>query len=1081
MHKGYYRFPTIHGDRVAFVCEDDLWTVSVEGGIARRLTTSLSEVITPCYSPDGNWIAFVAKDEGHPEVYVMPAEGGEPKRLTYQGAGYVRVVGWTPDGSAVIYSSNAECPPREVWLWRVSPEGGLPTRYPYGIAHHISFGASGAVILGRHTGDPARWKRYRGGTAGVFWIDREGNGEFVRFKPTDGNLTAPMWIGERIYFVSDHEGIANIYSCLPDGSDLRRHTHHEEYYVRSPQTDGKRILYHAGAELYVLNLATDENRLIPIELRSPRMQAQRKFVETEKYLQEYTLHPKGHSLLLTVRGKPFVMGNWEGAVIQHGDAQGVRYRLSHFLPDGERIITVSDASGEPRLELHTPARITCYEEFDIGHPYRMEVCPTAERVALSNHRFELLIFDMALRELRLVERSEYAGIAGFAWSPCGRWLAYSFAPNERTHIIKIYDTETGAIHAVTQPEFRDVQPAWDPGGEMLYFLSYRDYDPVPDNLQFELAFPMGMRVMAVVLRKDIPHPLLPAPRPFEEPQPPSAKPSPAKEEGANPTPPEGSEPTPATRIDFDEIYLRVITVPLPAGIYGQVAGLSNKRVIATQFPVEGMLGKDWFSEEEEGKGTLLMYDFQNAKTETLVSKVSDFTLSLDGKTLAYRSGKRLRVLPAGQKPDEKHEQAPPSRESGWIDLSRVRCAVVPTKEWQQMYREAWRLQREFFWSADMSGVDWQKVYDRYYPLLERVATRSEFSDLMWEMQGELGTSHCYEFGGDYRQPPSYTLGFLGAEYEWDETAGGYRITRILTGDPWLEDADSPLNEPGVNAQVGEVLLAINGRRLTRTLTPSEALLHLSGTNVQLTLRTRDGQTRTVTTKTLRDEAKLRYREWVLRNREYVHQHTNGQVGYVHIPDMGWWGFSEFHRGFMAELVRPALIVDVRANGGGFVSPLLLEKLARKRLGYDVPRWGKPVPYPYDSVMGPIVAITDERAGSDGDMFSHAFKLMKIGILIGKRTWGGVIGISPKSVFVDQGLTTQPEYAFWFYDVGWRVENYGTDPDIEVDYAPQDYMAGRDPQLERAIEEILRLMEQNPPRLPDFEPRPKLPLPSGLPR
>jgi tricorn protease len=515
MHKGYYRFPTIYGDTVAFVCEDDLWTVSVDGGVARRLTTSLSEVITPHYSPDGQWLAFVARDEGHPEVYVMPAEGGEPRRLTYQGAARVQVLGWTPDGTAVIYNSTAARPPREVGLWSVALDGGLPARYPYGLAHHISFGPNGAVILGRHTADPARWKRYRGGTAGVFWIDREGTGEFVPFKPTDGNLTAPMWIGERIYFVSDHEGIANIYSCLPNGSDLQRHTHHEEYYVRYPSTDGKRIVYHAGADLYVLDLATGENRLIPVELRSPRTQAQRKFVEAEKYLQEYTLHPKGHSLLLTVRGKPFVMGNWEGAVVQHGEPQGVRYRLSRFLSDGKRIITVSDASGEPRLELHTPDGITRYEEFDIGHPYRLEVCPTADRVALSNHRFELMIFDIERRELKLVERSEYAMIEGFAWSPCGRWLAYSFAPNERTHIIKIYDAETGAIHPITQPEFRDVLPAWDPDGELLYFLSYRDYDPVPDNLQFEMAFPMGMRVMAVVLRKDLLNPLLPSPRPFE--------------------------------------------------------------------------------------------------------------------------------------------------------------------------------------------------------------------------------------------------------------------------------------------------------------------------------------------------------------------------------------------------------------------------------------------------------------------------------------------------------------------------------------------------------------------------------------
>lgn len=1068
MSKGYYRFPTIYGNQVAFVCEDDLWTVPLQGGVARRLTTTLSMVSTPHYSPDGQWLAFVAREEGHSEVYVMPAEGGMPKRLTYQGAGVVRVVGWTPDAKEIIYHSSAGCPPREVRLWRVPVEGGLPTMYPYGIAHAISFGVNGGIILGRHTVDPARWKRYRGGTAGVFWIDRKGTGEFVLFKPTEGDHTAPMWIGERIYFVSDYEGIANLYSCLPDGSDLQRHTRHEEYYVRFPSTDGKRIVYHAGADLYAYDITTGENLLIPVEVPSPRMQTQRKFVETEKYLQGFSLHPKGHSLLLIVRGKPFAMGNWEGAVVQYGEPQGVRYRMARWLADGERIATVSDATGEERLELHTPEGITRYESFDVGIVYRMEACPTANKVAIANHRFELWVFNFDTGEPVLVERSEAGMIEGFAWSPDGRWLAYSFAPNERTHIIKIYDTLSDTRHAITEPEFRDALPAWDPEGDLLYFLSYRNYDPVYDQMQYEMSFAMGQYVMAVALRKDVPNPLLPTPHAHEA----SEKATDTKSDETHSRAPKPIE------IDFDEIALRVITVPLPGGIYGQVAGLDKKRVLVSRFPIEGTLGKsDWTDTREEGKGTLVLYDFQKAHSEELVHGVTRFALSLDGKTLVYQSGNRLRVLPAGQKPEEKYAHERPSRESGWVDLGRVRCAVVPSAEWRQMYREAWRLQREFFWTSNMSGVDWQRVYDRYAPLLERVATRAEFSDLMWEMQGELGTSHCYEFGGDYRQPPQYTLGFLGAEFEWDESAQGYRIIHIHRGDPWVEEADSPLNEPGVLAQVGEVLLAINGQRLSRTRPPGELLLNQAGMPVQLTLQTPEGRVRTVVVKTLTSEAKLRYREWVNHNRAYVHQKTNGQVGYVHIPDMGYWGFSEFHRGFLPELVRPGLIVDVRGNGGGFVSALIWEKLARKRLGYDVPRWGKPIPYPYDSVMGPIVALTDERAGSDGDMFSHAFKLMRIGPLIGKRTWGGVIGVWPKSVFVDQGLTTQPEYAFWFYDVGWRVENYGTEPDIEVDYAPHDYAQGRDPQLDRAIEEILKRMESDPPRLPDFEPRPTRALPT----
>lgn len=1072
MH-GYYRFPTIHGDSITFVCEDDLWTVPVEGGIARRLTTSLSEVSRPQYSPDGSLLAFTAREEGHPEVYVMPSLGGEAKRLTYQGANAL-VAGWSPDGKHIFYASNVGRPFWEAWLWRVPPEGGHPQQLPYGPANHISFGPQGGIVLGRNTGDPARWKRYRGGTAGRLWIDLKGEGEFQLLQPAEGNLTAPMWIGERIYFISDHEGIGNLYSCLPNGEDLQRHTHHEEFYCRYPSTDGKRIVYHAGAELYVYEIASGREYRVPVEFRSSRTQRQRKFVEVGKYLQEYELHPEGHSLALTVRGKLFTMGNWEGAVLQHGERDGVRYRLSQWLNDGTRLVTISDATGEERIEVHVgdgsqpPTR---FEEFDIGHTYQLAVSPTKDQIVLHNHRFELLFVDLETRQMRLLDKSEYDSIAGVAWSPDGRWVAYGFAATERTHSIKICKVETGETWLVTPPEFHDVAPAWDPEGQYLYFLSYREYNPVYDQLHFDLGFPRAMRAMLVTLRKEVPNPFLPPPRPLEKPQ--------GKQDAGNKggDQKEGETEEKRVEIDFEGIHLRVMKLPFPEGIYGQIAGIPDSKVLLTSFPLEGSLDRNWFPEEPEAKGMLYLYDFKEQKSEEILKNVTSFTLSRDGKTLAYRSGNRLRVLRAGQKPEEKFEREKPGRQSGWIDLDRVKASVVPTLEWRQMYREAWRLQRDYFWSEDMSGVDWQLVYERYRPLLERVATRAEFSDLMWEMQGELGTSHCYEFGGDYRPAPNYAQGFLGADFEYDEQADGYRITHIVEGDPWDEKGDSPLNEPGVNVEVGDLLLAINGQRLARDRAPGELLVNTAEQEVQLTVRShRSGETRVVRVKTLRNETPLRYREWVRKNRDYVHEKTGGKVGYLHIPDMGPRGYAEFHRGFLPELVYPGLIVDVRSNGGGHVSPLILEKLARRRVGYDVPRWGKPIPYPYESVMGPMVAITDERAGSDGDIFSHCFKLMKLGVLIGKRTWGGVIGISPKSIFVDGGLTTQPEYAFWFHDVGWAVENYGTDPDIEVEYRPQDYMAGRDPQLDRAIEEILKQMEENPPRLPDFRDRPKRPLP-----
>jgi tricorn protease len=533
---------------------------------------------------------------------------------------------------------------------------------------------------------------------------------------------------------------------------------------------------------------------------------------------------------------------------------------------------------------------------------------------------------------------------------------------------------------------------------------------------------------------------------------------------------------------------------VPESIYHQIKGINKGKVLFTSFPVEGSLDNDRRSNNKVGKGVLEMYDLAERKKEFIVSGVNSFDVSSDRKSLIYRSGKNLRAIKAGEKPD--NEAKGYTKKSGWIELSRARVAVNPPDEWRQMFREAWRLQRDHFWTEDMSEVDWQLVYERYISLVDRVATRSEFSDLMWEMQGELGTSHAYELGGDYRPAPRYEQGFLGADFEYDAEADAYRLTHIVQGDSWVEEFDSPLNRLGVNVQVGDHLLAIDGQRLNQGVSPQQLLVNRSGAEVQLTFAAEsDPQaqeaktekkedsaesecqpTRTVLVKTLPGERQARYREWVETNRRQVHEATNGRVGYVHVPDMGAFGYAEFHRYYLTESEREGLIVDVRFNGGGNVSQLLLEKLARRRLGYDKPRYGEAWPYPFHSVLGPLVALTNEHAGSDGDIFCHAFKMMGLGPLIGKRTWGGVIGIWPRHSLVDGTYTTQPEFSSWFEDVGWGVENYGTDPDIEVEVKPQDYAKGRDPQLARAIKEILALMAENPPRVPDFGPRPSRALP-----
>ena len=550
------------------------------------------------------------------------------------------------------------------------------------------------------------------------------------------------------------------------------------------------------------------------------------------------------------------------------------------------------------------------------------------------------------------------------------------------------------------------------------------------------------------------------------------------------SPADTHKPAANIEIDFEGISGRIVGFPIEEGRYEQIVAAPG-RALFTQFPVRGSLGHSFIKDEPHDDGTLLAYDFSEQRCGSLANEVGEIRLAADHHTLVYRSAYRLRAIDAlellgdaDQRPTIGTES---SRRTGWIDVSRASVAVEPRDEWAQMYYEAWRLQREQFWDKAMSQVDWGVVRDRYAVLLPRIRTRGELSDLFWEMQGELGTSHAYEYFGDYRRPPSYKVGLLGADLAFDERSGGYRIVRILRGDSWNRDSDSPLAEPGLRVREGEIIIGVGGLAVSRERSVESLLVNHAGREVALTLLDLEGVRRRVIVKTLRDERALRYRNWVDANRKLVHDRTDGRVGYVHIPDMGPAGFAEFHRGYLAEFNREGLIVDARYNRGGHVSALLLEKLGRKRVGYDIPRHGLPRPYPDESVAGPLVGLTNQFAGSDGDIFSHCFKLYKLGPMVGKRTWGGVIGIWPQHPLVDGTITTQPEFSFWFTDVGWKVENYGTDPDFDIDVAPHDYRDGKDPQMEKALELVLAALREHPVKLPSFDGRPNLAPPKLPPR
>ena len=1108
----YLRQPSLQGDTLVFVADDDLWRCSVQGGTAVRLTAGLSEPATPCLSPCGRWIAFTGRDELHSEVWLMPAAGGPARRLTFLGSD-LAVRGWAPDGR-ILFSSNHGQPFFRNWhCFLIAPEGGQPERVPVGQAQHLAYLAHPAAgvgvrrLVGRNTADPARWKRYRGGTAGHLWVESAAcDGQFRRMTELPGNLTSPMWLqiggAHRVAFLGDGEGVGNLYSCTPDGTDLRRHTDHgtadgeAPFYARHASTDGTRVVYQSGGDLWLWDPASDSAHRVPITLPSARAQAARKFMPAADHIQGLQLHPQGHSLALEARGQLFSFALWEGAVRQHG-GPGQRLRFGQWLADGHTLVAVGDASGEDQVQLFSAAgpglqaaRTLPWPAAQLGRITALAVAPQGTLVALANHRNELWVGDVADATaatpsgLLRIAHSAFGRIEDPCWAPGGGWLACTFPTDTRHTAILLADAATGHTLLATQPEFRDYAPAFDPEGKYLYFLSLRSFDPVYDSVQFELSFPRAAKPYLVALQAGGPPPFEPTPRGVREGLGEGAK------LGINATSTAADKPvqTPAdpsgfAAIDTDGLAQRVAPFPVKEGLFGQILGAAGGRVLWTQLPMLGAHGRGG---HKDSAGRVEVFEFATGEARTLADKADHMVLAVDRHTLLLRHGKDLRVIDAARTPDDKPAPPPPghNRKSGRIDLARVRLQVDPPREWAQMFREVWRLQRDHFWTADMSGIDWDAVYTRYAALLPRIATRGELSDLIWELQGELGTSHAYEQGGDHRKPPAVALGHLAADLALVTQPDGtpaWEIARLVHGDTWDPVADSPLRAVGVEARVGERIVAVGGQPVSASEPPQALLVHQAGSKVALTLasspKDADGNsTREVLVTTLADETPARYRAWVEANRAWVHQASGGRVGYLHVPDMMSAGFAEFHRYFATECDRDALLVDLRYNRGGHVSQLLLEKVARRRVAWNSMRWGQPEPYPGESPAGPVVALTNEHAGSDGDIFSHNFKLMDIGTLVGMRTWGGVIGIWPRHTLADGSQTTQPEYSFWFKDVGWAVENFGTEPDVEVDNAPQDDAFNapeRDRQLAAATVQALAAADARGVDRPAFGPRPQL--------
>lgn len=1105
----YLRDPSILGSALAFVADDDIWLTSTSETLARRLTADTVPVSDPRISPDGSAIAFTSRRDGVSEAYVVELTGGDARRLTYFGDGTTRVTGWSGDGKVIVTSATGEPFRSRTWAYAVDPDRGRADRLHFGPVSAVRVGPTGSVVLGYNQARTrgASWKRYRGGRSASLLIDVAGSGEFARFMADlDGQLEDPMWVGDRVAFLSDHEGCGNVYSVTPDGTGLLRHTDHDEFYARAAQSDGTRVAYQSGGDIWLLEElgADSQPRRLDIELSTPRTGRSEWRLRARQGVGAFSPGQKGQASAVTVRGNTFWLTLRDGPARHLAGGGAVRTRMPvTFGPVGaEAIAYVTDATNEDAIEVvraapepagaPEPRRIGAGE---LGRILSLEGSPDGRHLAAVTHDGRVVLVDVESAELQTIDESEHGEASGLTFSPDSRWLAWSSVGRHRLRQIKLARLVTGLeVFEATPLRFDDHCPAFTPNGKYLAFLSARTFDPVYDAQVFDMSFVMAYRPYLIALAATTPSPFAPRvegrPRPGDEdsgtggaghrrhqrangaagpgPGPGSAEPSasapPSGQVGDQSAPPDEVKPI---TIDIEGIFDRVTPVPVAPGKYRKLRSVHNG-LLWLRDPPWGVLGEGRPVGPSGPNPALIHFDIDKRRERPIVDAVGDYSVTGDGRSIVVKQDNKLRLQPSDERPKDDDDNVIE------IDLSRIRVSVEPPVEWLQMYDEAARLMREYYWLADMGGVDWSAIVARYRTLVERIATRDDLSELLWEVQGELGNSHAYETPPTRHPTEEEAVGYLGADFA-PLPDGSWQVTRILPSESSVPGARSPLAAPGVAVSVGDSIVAVDNRPVDAARGPAVALVGAADTPVLLTVRPGDGgELRQVAVVALSHERSLRYHDWVTQRRAVVHEATAGRVGYLHIPDMVGSGWAEFHRDLRLEVDREALVVDVRNNGGGHVSELVLEKLSRTVHAWDVPRYKEATTYPADAPRGPLVAVVDEHAGSDGDIAAAVFRQRALGPLVGTRTWGGVVGIDRRYNLVDGTSVTQPRYAFWLEGVGFDLENRGVEPDVEVRILPQDWAAGRDPQLEEAIRLALSALDARPAaRPPD--------LPSGLSR
>ncbi len=1040
------RTPDIHEDLVVFVHGQDIWSVPAAGGMATRLTIDDGDELFPTFSPDGSLIAFNAQYDGNGDVYVMDRDGGNITRVTYH-PGHDHVVGWHPVSGKIMFRAARTTLSRANKLYLINPDGtGLEEMIMYE-ASNGSFNADGSrLAYNRITREARTWKRYQGGMAQDVWVYDFATNADTRLTDFIGTDRLPMWIGDTVYFVSDREKTLNVFAVAPGGGEARKVTDHNVFDARHASAGPRRIVYEHGGDLMVLDPQSGQTSNLEVVIGADVPDARPVVISVSGRIGQVDVSPDGATALLTARGEVFTVPAKEGRTVNLSRHDGARDHQAVFSPDGTQVAYLSDRDGEYGIWLqdadggNPPQQLTQHES---GYRHTLRWSPDGTKIAFADETLRLYYADTGNGEITEVAKADYENvdvglhnkpISDYTWSPDSRWLSYSHLNADLLYRVYIHDVKKGANQEVSTGGYNDFNPAFSADGRHLFFASNRTFNPTYGDFEWEMVYKNATGIFAVTLTKDG-QPVLPLP-------------------GTEVTA-DDAEDEVIVEIDFAGLGDRVERLPLPAANYRHLQTgpdalfyLNSDQGDYNRFEFRRLPARD-----------LGAFDFAERENRTVIKGINAYKLSFGGEHIAYRQGHDAGVIPAAS------SEAEPEK----LDVSGLRLNLDPRAEWRQVFSDAWRFERDFYYDPNMHGLDWPAMREKYAPLIERAVCRQDIQYIIGELIGELNTSHTYSYGGDSRRRADrVNIGMLGAD--WETEGEYYRLSRILTAGDWTRDVRPPLVRPGLDVREGDYLLAVNGEPVTTARNLFSYFVDLGGRQVALTFNDKPNLkgAREVVVVPLNSENVLRYHDWVEHNRRVVDEASNGQIGYMHFPDTFNGTAREFGRQFYGQTRKQGLIIDGRHNNGGLDPDIFLQRVGKQLHTYWTRRHSHHQTTPAVVTRAHLALVTNHQAGSGGDMLPMEFQMRGMGPVIGTRTWGGLVGVSQFIGLMDGGGLTAPDYRIYDRDGNWIVEGEGVTPDIIVELDSAEMARGYDAQLMKAVEYLTETIRTEQRWWPEHE-------------